>query len=398
VTVSSNQLYGAAIICPWVDGYSKVSGERGEVNCWNPPLAAVSRYGFYEFCPLSLRHGAEDAYGDAPRRANSDGVRLSVGISADIADFEDVTKRVVLVTDTLLLSGDWNSSFHQVPYGDLNRSEAERVLFDLDLPFEGEMDRSLDTRRLLLHELNNRPAEFIGIHSPDLAALGRWLLKSEPLLKAGLAWYIPNYSTQAGRVVEGSIDPASLERPEQASCIDYLIRDGRAVDASGAHPIKSRIVRPILEIELPFIDGVGLRDFSDITVSEFNSYANFRTFLRRSLLELDDAVNAVQSEQALMRIAADIEQQLHSTKAQMALARRRRAVAVSGAAVGTVGAVLAAVYGPVMEDAFKLIAASSAGSGLWTIIDAATSNSPRELKEDRWHYVWALSRKAQTLD
>ena len=78
----------------------------------------------------------------------------------------------------------------------------------------------------------------------------------------------------------------------------------------------------------------------------------------------------------------------------MALARRRRAVAVSGAAVGTVGAVLAAVYGPVMEDAFKLIAASS----LWTIIDAATSNSPRELKEDRWHYVWALSRKAQTLN
>jgi len=141
-----------------------------------------------------------------------------------------------------------------------------------------------------------------------------------------------------------------------------------------------------------------LRDFSDVTASEFNSYADFRTFLRKSLLELDDAVNAVQSEQALMRIAADIEQQLHSMKAQMALARRRRAVAVSGAAVGTVGAVLAAVYGPVMEDAFKLIAASSAGSGLWTIIDAATSNSPRELKENRWHYVWALSRKAQTLN
>ncbi|MBT2453191.1 hypothetical protein J7F03_40525 [Streptomyces sp. ISL-43] len=327
--------------------------------------------------------------------------RYYVGVSADIAAFEDLVKRVTLVADTLLLSGDWNSSFHEVARDSPVRRGAEDVLYaDHSGPFGADLGSSPrgEEAAQYRHIINNHPATFIGIHSPDLAALGRWLLDSEPLLKAGLAWYLPNYSSRDGQVVEGNTDRTSLTQPEQVSSIDYLIRDGRAIDASGAHPIKSRIVRPILEIELPFIDGVGLRDFSDITISEFNNYTDFRAFLRKSLLELDDAVNAVQSEQALMKIAADIEQELHSMRAQMSLARRRRAVAVSGAAVGTVGAVLAAVYGPVMEDAFKLIAASSAGSGLWAVIDAATSNGPRELKENRWHYVWALSHKAQTLN
>ncbi|MGW3382016.1 hypothetical protein ACWDCO_17755 [Streptomyces albogriseolus] len=284
--------------------------------------------------------------------------RYYVGISADTVGFEDVTKRVVLVTDTLLLSGDWNGSFYRVSYAE----RLERPTAAAAVSFGLSEFQDAAAAASLLNEYDYRqrasyPTEITGFHSPDLAALGRWLLESEPLLKAGLAWYLPNYSKQAGQVVDGVEDMASYRRSEQVACIDYLIRDGRAVDASGAHPIKSRIVRPILEIELPFIDGVGLKDFSDITVSEFNSYADFRTFLRKALLELDDAVNAVQSEQALMRIAADIEQQLHGMKAQMTTVRRRRAVAVSGAGVGTVGAVLTAVYGPAMEEAFKLIAA-----------------------------------------
>jgi hypothetical protein len=323
--------------------------------------------------------------------------RYYVGISADVADFRDVTKRVTLVADTLLLSGDWDSDFHQL---DTLPNPALDLAYSGTIPpyayvTQGDFPPELTPEQD--DYIRNHDVEYFGMHSPDLHALGRWILESEPLLRAGLTWYIPNYSKQAGRVIGGRLNRSTLRQPEQVSALDYLVRDGRAVDMSGAHPIKSRIVRPILEIDLPFIDGVGMRDFSDITVSEFNSYVDFRSFLRKSLLELDDAVNAVQSEQALMKISADIEQQLHSMKVQMAAVQRRRAVAVSGAVVGTVGAVLAAVYGPAMEEAVKLIAASSAGGGLWSIIDTATSNSARALKEDRWHYVWALSHKAQTL-
>jgi hypothetical protein len=71
-------------------------------------------------------------------------------------------------------------------------------------------------------------------------------------------------------------------KPEQVKAIDYLIRDGRAVDASGAEPLKSQVVRPILSIELPFIDGVSLRDFSKITIEEFGGHCAFRDFFGRA--------------------------------------------------------------------------------------------------------------------
>jgi len=198
-----------------------------------------------------------------------------------------------------------------------------------------------------------------------------------------------------GQVVDGHIDAASFEQPQQAECIDYLIRDGRAIDASGAHPNKSRFIRPILEIDLPFVDGVSLKDFSDITVSEFDSYQGFRTFLRSSFLELDDALDAVQSEREMMRIATDIEDNVRQLKTQMTAVRRRRAFDASAAALGTVGAVLAAVYGPVFEEAFKI---AGLNGSVWAIVDAARTNSPRDLKQNRWYYVWALSRKANLLN
>ncbi|MCZ1011905.1 hypothetical protein [Streptomyces lydicus] len=303
--------------------------------------------------------------------------------------FEALTKRSVLVSDTLLLSGGWESKYHQVARFDNNQQLATDN-FANDM-YDGLSGNLL---RMAYDRVDNHAAQYFGIHSPDLPALGRWLLDSEPLLKAGLVWYLPNYSTATGRVVDGDVDTASFEQPEQADCIDYLMRDGRAVEASGADPIKSRIVRPILKIDLPFIDGVSLKDFSDITVSEFDSYRGFRNFLRSSFLGLDDAVNAVQSEVELMRIATEIEGNVQQIRAQMTSAKRRRAIAASTAAVGSVGAVLAAVYGPAMEEALKIIGASG---GLWGVIDAARNNSPRALKEDRWYYVWALSRKAQLI-
>lgn len=60
------------------------------------------------------------------------------------------------------------------------------------------------------------------------------------------------------------------------------VEDGRIVDASGIEPLKSKVVRPIPRIDLPFIDGVNLREFSQITVNEFNPYSGFRDFLSSS--------------------------------------------------------------------------------------------------------------------
>jgi hypothetical protein len=281
-----------------------------------------------------------------------------VGLGVKSGDFFDLTKRAVLISDTLLLSHSRSEAFHEV---DRQRPPYEMVY---------------------------------GFHCRDPEQLGRWILEAEPLLLAGLAWYLPNYSkvpVLPNSIREGMARRGWQARPGAPQAIDFLIRDGRAVEVSGAQPLKSQLVRPIMRIDLPFIGGVGLRDFGQITVEEFGSYAAFRDFLRLSFLELDDALNDVQSDRALARIGLQIADETRAIKAEMGRVRRKRAVSLSGAALGSVGAVLVAVYGPALQAA---IAALGAGGGVWGILHAATENSTRTLRENKWYYVWALGRES----
>jgi hypothetical protein len=147
----------------------------------------------------------------------------------------------------------------------------------------------------------------------------------------------------------------------------------------------------VLQADLPFIDGVSMREFSKVTIGEFSSYGAFRDFLRQRLLSIDEGINAVQSEREITRIGLEIQDGIRSVGSQMAQARRRRAVGATGAVIGTVGAALVAVYGQVLAEA---VAIAGASGGIWQIIQAAAENSPRTLREDKWHYVWVLSAKA----
>ncbi|QNP75372.1 hypothetical protein IAG44_42210 [Streptomyces roseirectus] len=301
-------------------------------------------------------------------------VGLSVGGGADL---ESVTKRVALVSDTLLLSHESSHRFHEI--GRHGASSLSR------------------SARVPVHNLSYHL--WYGIHCPDLDALGKWVLDAEPLLRAGLAWYLPRFTTvdydgadgpPADSLTRNGVRWWSLrdsERHDQV--IDYLVRDGRAVDASGAEPLKSQFVRPVLRIDLPFLDGCSLRDFSEITVHEFDAYARFRDFLRQRFLDLDAALDDTQSDRELTKLGLEIKDQIWSARTEMETLRRKRAVSVTGAAVGSVGAVLVAVYGPALQAA---IAALGAGGGLWGLVHAATENSSRPLRQDKWFYVWALQR------
>lgn len=303
--------------------------------------------------------------------------RFYVGLSLGDDDLADITKRVALVSDTLLLSHESSHRFHEVGiHSRFGLSHSARVPGD---------SPSYDL--------------WYGIHCPSMAALGRWVLDAEPLLTAGLAWYLPRFTTIDRNVLDG--EPGDTltrngirwwtlrEAERRDRVIDYLVRDGRAVDSSGAEPLKGQCVRPILRIDLPFIDGSSLRDFGAMTVHEFDAYSRFRDFLRQRFLEMDVALNDVQSERALTRLGLEIREQVWLVRAEMEKARRKRAVSVTGAAIGSVGAILVAVYGPALQAA---IGAIGAGGGLWGIIHAATENTTRTLRQDKWFYVWALQR------
>lgn len=180
--------------------------------------------------------------------------RFTIGLSLSgrgSPSFEQLTKRATLISDTLLLSHDWTGRFHDL---------GVRVWSDQDRPLsEDEGIGRLAEAYLenLCPAMSLNPAvpnsftaesesrikssdsvEVYGMHCPNLARLGRWILDAKPLLTAGLAWYLPSYSIVTRTARDGQMAQRPVATPERLQAIDYLIRDGRAVDASGAEPIK----------------------------------------------------------------------------------------------------------------------------------------------------------------
>jgi hypothetical protein len=131
-------------------------------------------------------------------------------------------------------------------------------------------------------------------------------------------------------------------------------------------------VRPILKIDLPFVEGVSLKDFSRITVDEFDSYSGFRNFLRKQLLDMDDSLNHVQSEIALAKLSVEIGEGVRSVHSDMRKARRTAVLSATGAAIATTTATLVAVYGPALKEAMAIIGGAG---GAWGVINAIASNN-----------------------
>ncbi|MFJ4895042.1 hypothetical protein ACIP5U_34400 [Streptomyces sp. NPDC088788] len=332
---------------------------------------------------------------DAKRLTRS---RYYVGLGIDDSHFDDVTKRSVMISDTLLLSHATSQTFHFVgSYGYSDNSVRNSTIYDGDGPgataMHGHPGASFPLRKADDIPATHSRETSYGFHCPDLESLGQWLISAKPLLKSGLAWYLPNYSTrtQSLNIRESEIHYGN---PRHVEAVDYLLRDGRAVEMSGVEPTTGDHVREILRIDLPFLEGVSLRDFSDITLNEFASYSSFRNFLRSQFIELDLSMNDVQSQRAVHKISLQIADEIHSMESQIRKVKRTRAVSVAGGALGTVTASLVAVYGPSLGQAVTALGLGGAG-GIWGIISSIAQNETRRV--DKWYYVWALSRRAHIL-
>ncbi|MEU2269801.1 hypothetical protein ABZ568_26055 [Streptomyces olindensis] len=333
---------------------------------------------------VALKYGRriESCYGRLLNEKAASTSPYYVGLSSEMGSFTHVTKRVVLVTDTMLLSDHGVGAVHELGM----RSEAHRGGLG---GAEALGEASMQFTAFLEYRY--------GMVTKDLAELGRWLLDAEPLLRSGLVWYGPvfvNGNAGGGSSLGRDFTPAGELPSFQDRSIDYVVRHGRAVDLSRTKPLASRVVRPILEIDLPFIDGLGLSDFAKVTSEEFDSYSQYRDFMRSRLLELDDALEAVDSQVALERVALSIRDEMNAATAEMSNAARSQALSRSGAVLGTTSAILAAVRPEALQGALATSATLAAGAtGLWPTIQAF-ADSRTKRTQGKWHYVWVLQRKA----
>lgn len=312
---------------------------------------------------------------------------FDIGIASADAALSALTKRVALISDTLLLSHHWAGEYREVATYSVGNAVA--LVPDPDLPRDEYIRQS--TGGDYLDALEGRKS--VGVTCPDFAALGRWVLDAQPLLETGLTIYLPSYSTRTTKPsTKGAATDDVLIRDRDV-VKDLVVKDRRVIDATGSHPVHSALVRPVLDIDLPFVDGVDLGEFGRITAQEFGSYTAFRDFLRLRFLDLDEALDAVQSQRELTKIGVTIADQVRASRAEMSKVATRRAVMASGAAVGTVAATLVAVHGPALQAA---IAAVGATGGIWGVVQAIADNNVRRMRDATpWHYAWVLSNRAR---
>lgn len=327
---------------------------------------------------------ARTLYADHERLLSAKAAATSpyyVGLSSELGSFTHITKRIVLVADTMLLSDHGIGSVHEI--GQHSRHSYGSSMSQGG----GEQPAPITTETY-----------HYGMVTNDLAQVGRWLLDAEPLLRSGLAWYLPVFTRgESGWDDTEDRLPTSSPGPLPSfsdRSIDFMVEHGRAVDLAGAKPLASRVVRPVLEIDLPFIDGLSLTDFAQVTREEFDSYRLYRDFMRFRLLELDDALEAVDSQVALERIALSIRDEVNAATAQISSTARSRALSRSGAVLGTTSAVLAAVRPEALQGALGFSATIAAGAtGLWPTIQAFADTKLKRT-HGKWHYVWVLQKKA----
>jgi hypothetical protein len=338
--------------------------------------------------------------------------RFQVNLNFKNASFADVTKRSMLVSNSLLLTEKGSGEPIKLKEYEEQRHHPPLHLDYVDhhLPLGG-LDGGYIARTTDISRITDSSHEYIPPTSPtrfelkvecsNFARLGRWVIEAEPLLRKGLVWYLPAYVTHEIRYYIGnnhSVRDANFPPKPYLSAIDFLKKDGQAIDGSGSIPdaYKVRVVRNAFSIELPFVDALNLRDYSEVTASEFDSFRRSRKMLQEILYEigspedLDYTIKMMKAERA-------INQRIDEVRAKMRRANRTKAVQVSGVGFGIITATLFQVFGSTLQAAMAAVGITGS-TALWAAVEKVSEvPSKKDLTEGEWYYIWALSQRSERL-
>ncbi|MFG2426329.1 hypothetical protein [Streptomyces sp. NPDC048590] len=295
-------------------------------------------------------------------------------------DFGGLVQRSAWISESLILSHGTNA-----PYRHLGKVHTQTVYTDPDtLQCDGSDERTVH----------------YGMHCPDLSALGSWVIEHEPMIRAGLCWYLPRYSTRSefSSQYKGQTNRSSFDRApmEQITVVDYVLRGGRLIDSSGSEPSQHPLVRTALQVDLPSVQGVNPRDFSSIMSEEFRGHKQFKYFLRSFLLSMSAALNAEQSQSEINKLRPGFDDRISALRVDIDSAVRSGPLAAAGARATSTAALLVAVASSVADPVLRSLGPASPET-FWQSIRERVESGPHGAHNGTWRYVWILDRKSGAL-
>ena len=291
----------------------------------------------------------------------------NVSILARETALSFLTKRTSLVADTTLLTH----------YG-----EKKHVFYEYEDSPPGPAGTGFDDRNDTISYLR----------CPNLRELGEWLKNCKPLLLQGDVFYFPDILVH--RVKEGRYtgeDEWDSEETIGPLC-NLIVENKKLVDTATTNIVKSNLIQPILDLDLPYIENVDLGTFCKITSDEKESFLRFRDFLRLKFLDLKQNEGSESFDANLLKIGIELREGVRSLGSDFDRLKRKSAFQVTNAVIASTTATLVALNSAALGFLPQVLGTSGGLVGITIALEQYLSEK-QKLGDSSFYYLWLFSKQ-----
>lgn len=288
---------------------------------------------------------------------NIDMTTGNIIIASDDNSLEYITKRCLLISDTLHISTNTFGT-SQIIYKDISTSNFGYI------------------------------SDYF-TYNNNLFSLGKWIQKSRSLLINGMLSYIPNgyIATYDCDITGNEIYGGYIVNINNLSIAPELVTSSKKI-IELSHNINSKFIEPIFSLQIPIIDTVDIENFSNIVLDNIDELNSFKTYLKHSMLSIN-----CNDKTALEKLSLELQMQLNDIKHTYNNTIYKYKI---NSAIGSIAMVTAILFciNPNISDVIKI--ASGVGSG-YGLLDFLRSNQEyftlnENSKNNNCYFLWLLQK------
>ncbi len=320
-------------------------------------------------------------------RARADFDRpFHISVASDESSLDILTRRAPLVADQLIITHEASTSHVDPRPGDIAKA-GQYLLSRREYETKGSSIFGGQGRSFFDAEV----VEQTYVHCSGFGALGDYLRAVEPMLQSGLITYIPRVSIHAQEF--DGFPGWPTPNPASDVAADLFVANRRIVDVVGRQH-KANLLRPVLTLDLPYLEGAQLGDYARILVEEGRALSIIQDHLRPKLLEITATPDSDEFHTRMAVLSSEVAEGVRAVTSDMRLTARRNAVQVSGASLAVCTAALLAVDAAALVELASTLGVSG---GVWGLVNALQQGGERraEVRDRPYYFLWVMDRRGR---